>query len=466
MFFNLIVCFDNEYGISKNNQIPWHFTSDMQFFKKITTSDIKKPNAVIMGTNTYKTLNKPLPNRINIVLSNSLSSENGVTIFNNLTKCLFYLESIKNDINDVYIIGGVSIYEQFLDLKIINKIYITYIEKSYNCDKIFNICKYKKQFELIHSNEQIRDCDKKNNNMLEYLHIDTYNYINKEEEKFLSTMKKIINKGLYSMDRSKVGTMSIFGKSFSYDIRNYRIPLFTHRKVFIRGIIEELLFFISGKTNTKILENKGINIWKGHTSKEYLNYRHLDYAEGSYGPAYGFQLRHWGAEYFGNDDYIYEGFDQLQYVIDLIKNDPSSRRILFSYWNPSVLDKVPLASCHLLYQFNVDMEKGELSCSFYQRSNDFALACVFNIVSASILTFMLCHLTNLKPGKIIHNIGNIHLYTNQLEVVNELINNKPYNNPLLYIVDNNITKIEDFNYNSFKLLFYNSHKKYNIPFNV
>lgn len=467
MQFKLLVCFDNNNGYSKNGDIPWHFSTDMKHFKKITTST-DKPNVVIMGSKTYKTLNKPLPNRINIVLSTTLTEENGIIIFNTLPKCLLYLNSIKNDIEDVFIIGGKSIYESFLDMKLINEIFTTFIEKDYECDLKFDISKYQKDFELINSVEKVRDCDKKNNNKLEYLNFDTYKYFNKEEEKFLSTLCKIVEKGSYSMDRSGVGTKSIFGKSFTYNIRNFRIPLFTHRKVFLRGIIEELLFFISGKTDTKLLENKGVNIWKGHTSAEYLKHRQLDYKEGSYGPAYGFQLRHWGAEYQGSDDHVYEGFDQLEYVIDLIKNNPTSRRILFSYWNPSVLDKVPLPSCHLLYQFNVDIEKGELSCSFYQRSNDFALACVFNIVSASVLTFMLCHLTGLKPGKVIHNIGNIHLYMNQLEVAKELALNKPYNSPLLLIVDEDdkLKKMEDFKYENFKLLFYNSHKKYNIPFNV
>ena len=158
----------------------------------------------------------------------------------------------------------------------------------------------------------------------------------------------------------------------------------------------------------------------------------------------------------------------MEYVINLIKTDPTSRRILFSYWNPNVLDKVPLPSCHLLYQFHVNIDTNELSCSFYQRSNDFCLSAVYNIVSASVLVFMICNLTGYKPGKIIHNIGNLHIYMNQLEVVKEMINNKPFNFPLLLIndPDKKIKKIEDFTYKNFKLLFYKSHKKYTIPMSV
>lgn len=486
MIFNIIVCTDNNNGIGNNNIIPWKFNKDLADFKKLTVGNIEnnKYNVVIMGNKTYNSIPsqyRPLQQRINIVLSttniptdiNLLDGneyiKNNPLYFNNIQNVLIYLDKIKNNINNCFIIGGSQIYDIFLKLKLVNKIYLTKIENiSYNCDVNFNYEPYKKQFEIINLNKFI-DIDQKTNNsytLIKYI----YTYINKEENKFIKTVNKILNKGVYNLDRSKVGTLSIFGKSFTYDIRNYRLPLFTHRKIYLKGIIEELLFFISGKTDTKILEEKKVNIWKGHTSREFLNSRGLiNLKEGDMGAGYGHQLRYFNAEYENaKTDYTGKGFDQLEYVINQIKNNPTSRRILFSYWNPSAFDKTSLLPCHLLYQFHVNVETNELSCSFYQRSSDFCLASCYNICSASILVFMLCKICNLKPGKVIHNIGNVHIYMSQLEVVKEMIQNDLYNFPLLFIEDpkEEIKKIEDFRYKHFKLLFYRSNKKYNIPMSI
>lgn len=457
MKFNIIACVDENNGLGTPYS-TWIFKKDLDFFKNMTEN-----NVVIMGNNTYKTLKGKLSNRINIVLTKEKYKD--VLCFDNMLSLLLFIFNNKYD--NVFIIGGSITYIQFLELKIVKNIYLTKINNTvYKCDQIFNINNYKKEF-VLESEQNKFDIDEIHNSN-KVLTFYKYKYFNKEENKFLKTVNKIITKGSYTLDRSNVGTLSIFGKSFTYNIKNYRLPLFTHRKVFLRGIIEELLFFISGKTNTKILEEKNINIWKEHTSREFLDMNKLNnYEEGSYGPSYGFQLRHWNAEFIDdNTDYTGKGFDQLEYLINEIKNNPTSRRLVFSYWNPSVLDKVPLPSCHILYNFNIDMNTKELSCSFYQRSNDFCLSAVFNIVSASVLVFMICHLTGYIPGKIIHNIGNIHIYMNQLNVAQELINNEPNNFPLLLINDENneIKKIDDFKYNHFKLLFYNSHKKYNIPF--
>jgi len=487
MLFNLIVCCDNQNGIGKNGTMPWKFTKVIKHFRTLTIgnsyindkSGLDKYNIVVMGKKTYESISpsimntKHLKNRINIVLSKSIKPTekyeledfnyiiNNPIYFNNIDFMLIYINTISPFTNECFIIGGSQIYNIFLNLKLVNKIFLTKISDFYNCDIKFDFNKYIKQFELIESS-YFRDVDQ-NTRVLKSLLYCVYSYNNKEENKFINTVHKILNKGVYNLDRSKVGTLSIFGKSFTYDIRNYRLPLFTHRKIYLKGIVEELLFFISGSTNTKILEEKGVNIWKGHTSREFLDSRGLTYLEeGDMGLGYSHQLRNWG----GN--HINKGIDQLEYVINEIKNNPTSRRILFSYWNPSDLEKTALPPCHLLYQFHVNIDTEELSCSFYQRSNDFCLASNYNVCSAAILTFMLCKICNLKPGKIIHNIGNIHIYLNQIEVVKEFIKNKPYNAPLLFIddPDKEIKKIEDFKYEHFKLLFYKSHKKYKIPMSV
>jgi len=488
----LIACIDNHNGIGKNNDIPWKYKEDLNWFRNLTTYNIKnhslnilntnpdlikfmnvgKKNVVIMGRKTYESIPvkyRPLSNRINIVLTRNKNYKNdNVIVNNNIIETLLYLENNKKNYNQVYVIGGSEIYKQFLDLKIINTMYITHIKNEFLCDQ-FLPSNYLKYFKL---NDYVYNFNSMNlkNNENDSLSLRTYTYVNKEEINYLNMVNKILNKGVYNLDRTKVGTLSLFGKSFKYDIRNYRLPLFTHRKMFFRGIIEELLFFISGKTDTKLLEDKKVNIWKGNTSREFLDSRGLQhYKEGDMGPGYPFQLRNWNAEYIDcNTNYDGKGFDQLQYVIDLIKNDPTSRRILFNYWNPSEFKKTALMPCHILYQFYVNTEKGELSCSFYQRSSDSALAKNYNTCSAALLVFMLCKLTNLKPGKIIHNIGNIHVYMNHIDEVKKFINNKPLNFPILHIEDpnNEIKTIDDFKYENFKVLLYNSYGKYTLPMAV
>jgi dihydrofolate reductase/thymidylate synthase len=469
MIFSLIVCVNGNFGIGKDNDIPWKFSKDLSHFKKITTSNKEKNSIIIMGNNTYKSLPdnfKPLPNRMNLVLSKQIkeSDNENLKYFNSIISLLCFININKEKYNDeVFVIGGSYIYNMFLELKIITNLYITLIHSNKEkCDTYFNFNKYIKHFKL--ENECNEYDINKVDNLSYVLNFRKYTYINKDEKRYIDMINKILKKGIYKLDRTKVGTLSLFGKSLKYDIRNYRLPLFTHRKMFYKGILEELLFFISGNTNTKLLEEKKVNIWKGNTSREFLDSRNLQHLhEGDLGAGYSFQLRHFGADYINcNTDYSNQGFDQLEYVVNLLKTDPASRRILFSYWNPSAMKKMALPPCHLLYQFHVNTDTNELSCSFYQRSSDFVLAANFNIVSAALLTFMLCHITGYKPGKIIHNIGDIHIYMNHIEGAKQLLNNEPLNFPILHIDDSNkkITNITDFTVNNFKLLFYNSYPKY------
>lgn len=362
MNINLIVCSDSVFGIGKNNTLPWHYSKDLKYFKRYTISEqLNKINIVIMGNNTYKSIPenlRPLKYRLNIVLTkekvNNLDHElnplnTNLLYFNDILSILYYLEKNKKYIDTVWVSGGSSIYAQFLDLHIVNNIYLTAITNlNFNCDTFFPN-KYLKYFKMIDRRIDYEYNKTSYSINKDELHFILYTYNNKDENKYLNTIRKILEKGVSKIDRTQVGTLSTFGKSFTYNIRNYRLPLFTHRKMFYRGIIEELLFFISGKTDTKILESKNVNIWKGNTSREFLDSRNLNHLkEGDMGAGYSFQLRHFGAEYTNADmDYSNEGFDQLKYVIDLIKRDPNSRRILFSYWNPTDLDKVALPSCFL-----------------------------------------------------------------------------------------------------------------------
>ncbi|CAO2617364.1 Thymidylate synthase [Lemmus lemmus] len=192
-------------------------------------------------------------------------------------------------------------------------------------------------------------------------------------------------------------------------------PLLTTKRVFWKGVLEELLWFIKGSTNAKELSSKGVRIWDANGSRDFLD--SLGFSarqEGDLGPVYGFQWRHFGADYKDMDsDYSGQGVDQLQKVIDTIKTNPDDRRIIMCAWNPKDLSLMALPPCHALCQFYV--VNGELSCQLYQRSGDMGLGVPFNIASYALLTYMIAHITGLKPGDFVHTLGDAHITLSHIE---------------------------------------------------
>tara|TARA_B110000285_G_C15084032_1_gene595149 strand:- start:596 stop:1288 length:693 start_codon:yes stop_codon:yes gene_type:complete len=215
-------------------------------------------------------------------------------------------------------------------------------------------------------------------------------------------------------------------------------------------VVEELLWFLQGETNVGILQDKRVKIWNGNSTPEYLASVGLSHLKnGDLGPIYGFQWRHFGAKYTtGDADYSGQGVDQIKKVLDQIKNTPTSRRIILSAWNPVDIDKMALPPCHILYQFYVN--NGELSCHMYQRSGDVGLGVPFNIASTSILTYILAHLTNLKPGEIVHSMGDAHIYNSHIEALKKQCERIPRSFPTLSINSERKT-IEDLQYSDFVL---------------
>ena len=194
-----------------------------------------------------------------------------------------------------------------------------------------------------------------------------------DEMQYINLVRRVIQKGNKKSDRTGVGTLSIFGSQCRYDLRNNKFPLLTTKKVFIRGIAEELFWFIRGSTNAKELQEKNVRIWDANASREFLDAQGLtEREEGDLGPVYGFQWRHFGAEYKTMyDDYTNQGVDQLNEVINQIKKNPDSRRIIMCAWNPPDVPRMALPPCHCFVQFYV--ANGELSCQLYQRSADLGL---------------------------------------------------------------------------------------------
>lgn len=265
---------------------------------------------------------------------------------------------------------------------------------------------------------------------------------------YLELTQRIIAKGNKRLDRTGVGTLSIFGTQMRYNLRNNTLPLLTTKRVFFRGVAEELLWFIRGSTNAKDLQQKNIHIWDGNSTREFLDSAGFtDREEGDLGPVYGFQWRHFGAKYKTcHDNYTGEGIDQLAEVINRIKTNPTDRRIIMSAWNPVDIPQMALPPCHCLAQFFV--ADGELSCQLYQRSADMGLGVPFNIASYALLTHMIAHVTGLKAGDFVHTTGDTHVYLNHVEPLKEQLVRKPKPFPTLHF-KRDVNSIDEFQFEDF-----------------
>jgi len=269
------------------------------------------------------------------------------------------------------------------------------------------------------------------------------------EQGYLDLLRTILKDGELKDNRTGTSTISMFGTHLRYNTNGNQLPIMTTKKVNYDLVIDELLFFLSGKTDTNILKSR---IWKGNTSEEFLHCRGLNYEEGDMGPGYGFQWRHWGEEYRGcnlPEGESYKGIDQIKWLINEIKTNPSSRRLIVSCWNVADLDKMALPPCHMMFQVNIrnkkdnendkdsENNKGVMDLLLYQRSADMFLGVPFNVTSYSTLLHVLCKLTGYTPGDFIHNMGDTHIYTDHLEAVNTQLSRNLYPFPTIRILDLN-----------------------------
>ena len=248
-------------------------------------------------------------------------------------------------------------------------------------------------------------------------------------KQYLDMLREIRTNGVIKKDRTGVGTQSIFGHQCRYDLQE-GFPLLTTKKVFLRGIIHELLWFIAGDTNIKYLLDNNVHIWDDWAD-----------SEGNLGPVYGHQWRSWPAP----DG---RSIDQLKNVIDMIKRNPDSRRLLVTAWNPGEVDSMALPPCHCLFQFYV--AEGKLSCQLYQRSADTFLGVPFNIASYSLLTMMIAQECGLQPGEFIHTTGDTHIYLNHFEQVDLQLTRTPRKLPVMKL-NPDVKSVFDFRIEDFRL---------------
>ncbi|KAF9684384.1 hypothetical protein SADUNF_Sadunf04G0112800 [Salix dunnii] len=490
--YQVVVAATKDMGIGKDGKLPWKLPSDLKFFKNLTltTTDSGKKNAVIMGRKTWESIpleHRPLPGRLNVVLTRSgsfdIATAENVVICGSMGSALELLAASPYcfSIEKVFVIGGGQILRESLNAPGCDAIHITEIETDFDCDtfipaidtsvyhpwyssfpKVENDIRHcfttyvrvrSSTVESLSQNNGVNPDGSSENSKLE---VKKYSFLPKmvferhEEYLYLRMVEDIVLDGNLKGDRTGTGTLSKFGL----------------QKVFWRGVVEELLWFISGSTSAKVLQEKGINIWNGNASRDYLD-RHVlafiffiglkDREEGDLGPVYGFQWRHFGARYTDmHADYTGQGFDQLLDVIDKIKNNPNDRRIIISSWNPSDLKLMALPPCHMFAQFYV--ANGELSCQMYQRSADMGLGVPFNIASYALLTCILAHVCDLIPGDFVHVIGDAHVYRTHIRPLQEQLQKLPKPFPILKI-NSEKKDIDAFVAADFKLIGYDPHQK-------
>ena len=289
--------------------------------------------------------------------------------------------------------------------------------------------------------------------------------MNEEELQYLNIIQKIIDKGVFEKGRNG-NTYSIFGESMRFSLQNGKIPILTTKKTAWKTCLKELLWFIRGETDNKILQKQGVHIWDGNTSRKFLDSRGLTlYPEGIAGPIYGSQWRYFGSSYncftgkpISEPIHPFEPYDQLQFIIDQLKNPETrnSRRLVINSWNPKDIDKMVIPPCHVMCQFNVH-NGNKLSCAMFQRSADFALGIPFNIASYSFLTHLIAKHSGLEAYEFVHFIGNAHIYEEHIECIKQQLNREPYDFPTLNIKTKR-ENINDYQVDDFELSEYNCHE--------
>ena len=506
---NIIVAVGNAtekgFPIGKNGAMPWNNKSDLKWFKDTTTG-----HPVIMGRKTYEAIGHPLKNRTNIIVStrNDLWVENnGVRVYDNLEDALKFAKAIDEE---VFIIGGASLYEYALNNDLVDRVYIDLLaEDVTGADAFFPDIITLNDWEEVGRPVEI---EPRKAYAMQYVKVRGKG--NHVDDQYLELVDKIIKEGA-EKDTRAGKTRSIFGVQMRFNLKE-GLPMLTTKKMFSKGVIHELMWFLDGNTNIKYLVDNGVHIWDDDAYRYYLEltkkYKMVDptgieikinnplskeeflekvkdplnfhhgfrindekytyYKYGDLGPVYGKQWRNFG------------GVDQVKEVIEKLRNNPDDRRIMISAWNVGEIKNMALPPCHYTCQFytkKLENGKRELSCLWNQRSVDVLLGLPFNILSYSILTHIIAQCCDMEVGELIFNGGDVHVYENQIE---EYERSQKNNNPHMYALpklvfnwplvgEDGIRKfyavkkdIDDFNADDIKIVGYKSYPTVKYPLSV
>lgn len=450
MQINIIVAADLDNGIGKDGTLPWVCYDDLKHFKDMTMG-----HTLLMGRKTFESLPNTLSGRKCIVISKSKESVLHNDVYSDVEDAL---QKLSRDTNVLWVIGGGTIYNWFLNQEKwkVKHLYLTRILDRFACDVFFP------KLDDAWCLKDASDIKTDDKSSIRYQFLRYCKEQKANEQPYLDLLKHVLYDGAVRPDRTGTGTLSLFGKQIRFDMSDV-IPVITTKSMAWKTCIKELLWFMRGDTNAKKLQQQGVNIWNGNTTREFLDKRGLeDLPEGDIGAGYGFQWRHFGADYKDcNDDYRGQGVDQLVNVIDMLKHDPYSRRIFMSSWNAGALEKMALPPCHVSVQFYVSDSNDDtkrLSCHMYQRSVDCFLGLPFNIMSYAVLTHILALWCDMKPYELIISTGDTHVYLDHVVQVKEQLARKPFALPKLWInPDVKYKGIDELCIDDFSLIEYNCH---------
>jgi dihydrofolate reductase / thymidylate synthase len=433
----IIVAVNENFGIGNHGVIPWECKGDLAHFRNLTRN-----SNLIVGRTTCNSL--PLLRDRNIICMSRNDHVSDMLWFNKVT----ISHKIEGSYDDgrYFVAGGSEIYKLFLDDRK-PPIHMSVIKNNMPCDRFFDrswLDGY-----LIKTKEEHED--------FTYLYMEWSG--ENTEHQYLNILSRILDTG--SLRNTRNGNvMSTFNGNMTFDLRD-GFPLLTTKKMFIRGIIEELLFFLRGDTDTSVLSQRGVKIWEGNTTREFIDEMGLPYAENVMGPMYGYQWRKFNKPYeVGADGRPIDGeggIDQLKDVIHLINTDPTSRRILLTTYNPSQAREGVLYPCHsIVSQFYVDGDYVDMFC--YNRSQDSFLGTPYNIASSSLLLIIICKICNKIPRKFHMTMGDIHIYESHIQVVKEQIKRIPYKLPVISI-NGDVNDINSLEFKDFSITGYKSDAK-------
>jgi thymidylate synthase len=423
--FSVIIAMDENGGIGYQNKLPWNSKEELSLFRERTLNSV-----LIVGRKTFESLPN-LPSRIVVPVSRSEKS-----LHEQITEIQTKYEGKK-----LFVIGGAQIYNECFNTELVKCIDSLYVSKM----KMKSVCDTFVKLELKNW------CIRFQKDYGEFIHTE-YVYREKGENQYLNLLKEVASAPMRVGRNGSV--YSLFGKSLEFDLR-YGFPLLTTKKMFTKGVVAELLFFLAGETDSKKLEEIGVNIWKGNTSREFLDSLGMtERKEGIMGPMYGYQWRYFDAVYDETTGApIGNGVDQLENLVEEIQSNPTSRRLLLTSYNPKQVSESVLYPCHsLIVQFYVDECYLDMSC--YNRSQDLFLGTPFNIASSALLLSIIARICKLVPRKLIMFLGDVHIYESHYSAVMEQIGRQPYEFPKLNIADELKLEFDDFTFEN-----YQSHDK-------
>lgn len=434
--FDVILAMTPTGGIGKNGGLPWRSPADLLIFKQKTMN-----STLIMGRKTVRTLPKLFGRTIVCVCKE--------------TPLNVAIDSAKSTGRKIFIAGGASIYMQVFKhhMNNIDQIHLTVMRDDFDCDTFIDFDWNKW---VIHEKSPDTDI-----NLVGFTHYVLRKNNPLGEVQYLNLLNKVAQTDIKNGRNGE--TYSSFGEHLKFDLR-LGFPLLTTKKMFFRGIVEELLFFIRGQTDSKILERANVNIWRKNTNREFLNSlgdERMSYTDGEIGPMYGYQWRHFNAPFgypFVSSNTDDAGIDQLKDVIHLIRTNPQSRRILMTNYNPCQAKQGVLYPCHsIILQFYVSGEFLDMFC--FNRSSDLFLGLPFNIASSSLLLILIAKVCELTPRFVNISLGDAHIYAVHADQVCEQSKRVPYSLPSLKIHKRiaNVKDMEELSFNDFLLENYQSH---------